>query len=79
MTACNVVGDSVRSTWWTISIVRPAIEIDLNQPSQRVIRVLERGCLRGYPISWYGNGPEFISVTLASWTEEHGIALGLLP
>lgn len=54
-----------------------AIEVDLNLPAPRVIRVLER------VVAWRGytkklrmdNGPEFISVTLASWAEEHGIEL----
>jgi putative transposase len=54
-----------------------AIEIDLNLPSQRVVRVLERVVAwRGYPNKLrMDNGPEFISVTLANWAEEHGIAL----
>ena len=54
-----------------------AIEIDLNLPSQRVVRVLERVVAwRGYPNKLrMDNGPEFISVTLASWAEEHGIDL----
>ncbi len=54
-----------------------AIEIDLNLPSQRVVRVLERVVAwRGYPNKLrMDNGPEFISVTLASWAEEHDIAL----
>jgi len=54
-----------------------ATEIDLSLPLQRVVRVLE--CV----VAWRGysnklrmdTGPEFISVTLASWAEEHGIAL----
>ena len=56
-----------------------AIEIDLNLPSQRVVRILERVVAwRGYPNKLrMDNGPEFISVTLASWAEEHGIALEL--
>ena len=57
-----------------------AIEIDLNLPSQRVVRVLER------VVAWRGcpnklrmdNGPEFISVTLASWAEEHGVELDFI-
>ncbi len=54
-----------------------AIEIDLNLPSQRVVRVLERVVAwRGYPNKLrMDNGPEFISVTLASWAEKHCIAL----
>jgi putative transposase len=54
-----------------------AIEIDLSLPAQRVIRVLER------LVSWRGqpqklrmdNGPEFISIALAQWAEEHGVEL----
>ncbi len=54
-----------------------AIEIDLNLPAPRVIRVLER------IISWRGcpvklrmdNGPEFISSILAEWAEKQNIVL----
>lgn len=54
-----------------------AIEIDLSLPALRVIRVLER------IIAWRGcpgklrmdNGPEFISLALAQWAEEHHIEL----
>lgn len=43
-----------------------AIEIDLNLPAQRVIRVLDRIALeRGYPLLRVDNGPEFISLALA--------------
>ena len=54
-----------------------AIEIDLNLPSQRVIRVLERAAAwRGYPNKLrMDNGPEFISAALAEWAEEHRIEL----
>ena len=54
-----------------------AIEIDLNLPSQRVVRVLERVVARrGYPAKRrMDNGSEFISIAVASWAEEHGIAL----
>jgi putative transposase len=46
-----------------------AIEVDLSLPSLRVTRVLERiAAWRGYPKKLrMGNGPEFISATLASW------------
>ncbi len=54
-----------------------SIEIDLNTPAQRVIRVLDRivaSC--GYPLKMrMDNGPEFISLTLAQWTEDHGVQL----
>lgn len=44
-----------------------AIEIDLNLPAQRVIRVLDRIALeQGYPqMLRVDNGPEFISLALA--------------
>ena len=54
-----------------------AIEIDTSLPAERVIRVLEQ------VIDWRGipkrirvdNGPEFISLKLATWCEERGIQL----
>jgi putative transposase len=54
-----------------------AIEIDLNLPAPRVIRVLERAVAwRGYPNKLrMDNGPEFISAALAEWAEEHNIEL----
>lgn len=54
-----------------------AIEIDLNLPAARVIRVLERVVSwRGYPQKLrMDNGPEFISSALAEWAEHHGIHL----
>lgn len=54
-----------------------AIEIDLNLPAPRVIRVLERlVAWRGYPDKLrMDNGPEFISSALAEWAEEHDIEL----
>lgn len=54
-----------------------AIEIDLNLPAQRVIRVLERIALeRGYPLMLrMDNGPEFISLALSEWAEDKGIKL----
>ncbi len=54
-----------------------AIEIDLSLPAQRVIRVLERlASWRGQPQKLrMDNGPEFISITLAQWAEEHSIEL----
>ena len=54
-----------------------AIEVDLNLPALRVIRVLERAVAwRGYPKKLrMDNGPEFISTTLAEWAEEHNIQL----
>lgn len=54
-----------------------AIEIDLNTPAQRVVRVLDRIVAnRGYPLKMrMDNGPELVSLMLAQWAEEHGVAL----
>lgn len=51
--------------------------MDLSLPAQRVIRVLERiVAWRGIPAKLrMDNGPEFISVTLADWAEQHQIEL----
>ena len=53
------------------------IEIDLNIPAQRVVRVLDRIVAnRGYPLKMrMDNGPELVSVALAQWAEEHGVML----
>lgn len=50
-----------------------SIEIDLNLPALRVVRVLDRSVAnRGYPVMLrMDNGPEFISLALAEWTEKH--------
>jgi putative transposase len=54
-----------------------AIEIDLNIPVQRVVRVLDRiVATRGYPLKMrMDNGPELSSLALAQWAEEHGVLL----
>lgn len=54
-----------------------AIEVDLNLPAERVVRVLERIAEgRGYPRKLrLDNGPELVSVTLAEWAESHGVSL----
>jgi putative transposase len=67
--AFNVVDDFNREAL--------AIEIDLNLPAQRVIRVLERVAMfRGYPGKLrIDNGPEFVSLALADWAEEHDVSL----
>lgn len=54
-----------------------AIEIDLNLPAERVIRVLDRiAAWRGYPHQLrMDNGPEFIALATADWAEEHGVDL----
>jgi len=54
-----------------------AIEIDLNLPASRVIRVLERiVAWRGFPSQIrMDNGTEFISATLADWAQKHDVHL----
>ena len=54
-----------------------AIEVDLNLPAPRIIRVLERICAwRGYPSKIRAdNGPELVSIAMATWAEEHDIEL----
>lgn len=53
-----------------------AIEIDLNIPAQRVVRVVAN---RGYPLKMrMDNGPELISLTLAQWAEEHDVMLDFI-
>jgi len=57
-----------------------AIEVDLNLPAQRIIRVLDRVALaRGYPEKMrMDNGPELTSVALAEWAEAHRIHLDFI-
>ena len=54
-----------------------AIEVDLNLPAKRIIRVLERlAAWRGYPAQLrYDNGPELVSLAMAQWAEGNGIHL----
>lgn len=54
-----------------------AVEIDLNLPATRVIRVLDRiAAWRGYPAKLrLDNGPEFIASALAEWAEAKGVEL----
>jgi len=54
-----------------------AIEVDLNLPAERVIRTLERiAAWRGYPSQLrMDNGPEFIAIATADWSEEHNVEL----
>ena len=54
-----------------------AIEIDTNLPAARVVRVLDRiAAWRGYPTKMrMDNGPELVSIRLADWAEQHGVAL----
>lgn len=54
-----------------------AIEIDLNIPTLRVIRVLDRSVAnRGDPLKMrMDNGPELISLVLPQSREKHGVML----
>lgn len=54
-----------------------AIECDHSLPAERVVRVLETvSRRRGYPRQVRSdNGPEFISLAMAQWAEDHGIHL----
>lgn len=54
-----------------------SIEIDLNLPAPRVVRVLDRiAANRGYPAMLrMDNAPEFISLARADWAEKHGVKL----
>lgn len=54
-----------------------AIEVDLNLPAPRIIRVLERiAAWRGYPDKVrMDNGPEFVSMVMAGWAEDHDVEL----
>ena len=67
--AFNVVDDFNRESL--------AIEVDLNLPAPRVIRVFDRiASQRGYPERVrMDNGPEFVSVALAGWAEDHDVQL----
>ncbi len=57
-----------------------AIEIDLNLPALRIIRVLDHVAeQRGYPRKLRcDNGPGLISIALAGWAEKHGVALDFI-
>ena len=54
-----------------------SIEVDANLPAARAIRVLDRiAVYPGYPAKLrLDNGPELVSVAMAGWAEEHGVAL----
>lgn len=56
------------------------IEVDLNLPAPRIIRVLDRiAAWRGYPQRLrLDNGPEMVSVAMADWAEEHGVELDFI-
>lgn len=57
-----------------------AIEVDLNLNAGRVIRVLDRIAeWRGYPARLRtDNGPEFVSVAMAEWAEQHDVVLDFI-
>ena len=57
-----------------------AIEIDLNLPAIRIIRVLDRVAQqRGFPSKLRcDNGPELVSIALAGWAEDHGVELDFI-
>lgn len=57
-----------------------AIEVDLNLPAERVVRVLERvAAWRGYPQKLrLDNGPELVGVALAEWAESHEVKLDFI-
>lgn len=62
--------------WWIIfNREARAIEINLNIPAQRVVRVLDRIVInRGYPLKMrMDNGPELVPFTLAQRGEEHSV------
>jgi len=56
------------------------IEVDINLPAPRVIRVLDRiAAWRGYPrMIRLDNGPELVSVAMAEWAEENGVELDFI-
>ncbi len=57
-----------------------AIEVDLNIPAHRVVRILERlSAERGYPAFIRSdNGPELTAAALAEWAERHGVILDFI-
>lgn len=57
-----------------------AIEVDFSLPAVRVVRVLDRiAQYRGYPEQIrMDNGPEFISVIVADWAEQHDVKLAFI-
>ncbi|CNI92969.1 IS1400 transposase B [Yersinia enterocolitica] len=56
------------------------IDVDLNIPAHRVVRILERlSGERGYPAFIRSdNGPEFIAAASAEWAERHGVILDFI-
>lgn len=58
----------------------PGIEVAISIPGDRVVRVLDRLAeVHGLPRRiTVDNGPEFLSVVLASWAEDHGVDLDFI-
>jgi putative transposase len=58
----------------------PGIEVATSIPGERVVRVLERLAeVHGLPKRiTCDNGPEFVSVALATWAEERGVELDFI-
>lgn len=56
------------------------IEVDLGLPAERVVRVLDRiASWRGYPTKIrVDNGPEFVSIAMAEWAEQHDVDLDFI-
>ncbi|CFQ77080.1 IS1400 transposase B [Yersinia enterocolitica] len=56
------------------------IDVDLNIPAHRVVRILERlSGERGYPAFIRSdNGPEFIAAASAEWAVRHGVILDFI-
>lgn len=65
----NIVDDCTREAL--------AMEVDYSLPALRVIRALDQiAAERGYPEAIViDNGPEFISIALGLWAEEHSVKL----
>lgn len=65
----NVVDDYYREAL--------VIEVDLNLPAKRIIRVLDRLAMwRGYPKQIrVDNGPELVSIAMAEWAESNDVHL----
>src|SRR5215208_8522515 len=77
-TRCGVGGASAHSTSWTISIAsywRLKLT-SICRPRVWCAPLEWIAAVRGYPLKLrLDNGPEFISVTLAGWAEQHGVTL----
>lgn len=84
----DFVSDSIATgrTFRTLNVVDDcsrealAMEVDFSLPAVRVVRVLEQiAAERGYPESIVtDNGPEFISIALGIWAEDHSVKLAFI-